>query len=74
MIREALASQADTAIVPAQDLLGLGSEARMNSPGIAKGYAPSQFAVLIETNGHGQESLDYPGIRGRVQGRLGGPE
>ena len=37
MISEALASQADTAIVPAQDLLGLGSEARMNFPGIAKG-------------------------------------
>jgi len=37
MIREVLASQADTAIVPAQDLLGLGSEARMNFPGIAKG-------------------------------------
>jgi 4-alpha-glucanotransferase len=37
MIREALASQADTAIVPAQDLLELGSEARMNSPGTAKG-------------------------------------
>ena len=34
MIREALASQADTAIVPAQDLLELGSEARMNFPGI----------------------------------------
>ena len=37
MIREALASQADTAIIPAQDLLELGSEARMNFPGIAKG-------------------------------------
>jgi hypothetical protein len=37
MIREALTSQSDTAIVPAQDLLELGSEARMNSPGIAKG-------------------------------------
>ena len=37
MIREAMASQADTAIVPAQDLLELGSEARMNFPGIAKG-------------------------------------
>ena len=37
MIREALASQADTAIVPAQDLLELGSEARMNVPGVAKG-------------------------------------
>jgi len=37
MIREALASQADTAITPAQDLLELGSEARMNFPGTAKG-------------------------------------
>jgi 4-alpha-glucanotransferase len=37
MIREALASQADTAIVPAQDLLELGSEARMNFPGIEQG-------------------------------------
>jgi 4-alpha-glucanotransferase len=37
MIREALDSQADTAIIPAQDLLELGSEARMNFPGIAKG-------------------------------------
>lgn len=37
MIREALASQADTAIFPAQDLLELGSEARMNVPGTAKG-------------------------------------
>jgi 4-alpha-glucanotransferase len=37
MIREALASQADITILPAQDLLELGSEARMNIPGIAKG-------------------------------------
>jgi 4-alpha-glucanotransferase len=37
MIGEALASQADTAIIPAQDLLELGSEARMNLPGMAKG-------------------------------------
>jgi 4-alpha-glucanotransferase len=37
IVRAALASQADTAIVPAQDLLELGSEARMNFPGIAIG-------------------------------------
>ena len=37
MIRAALASPANTAIVPAQDLLELGSSARMNFPGIAKG-------------------------------------
>ena len=37
MIRAALASAADTAIIPAQDLLGLGSEARMNRPGTSSG-------------------------------------
>jgi 4-alpha-glucanotransferase len=37
MIRAALASPANTAIIPAQDLLELASQARMNLPGIAKG-------------------------------------
>ncbi|HEY7187895.1 MAG TPA: 4-alpha-glucanotransferase [Vicinamibacterales bacterium] len=36
-IRAVQASVADTAIVPAQDLLGLGNEARFNRPGIASG-------------------------------------
>ena len=36
-IRTVLASVADTAIVPAQDLLGLGSSARMNRPGTMGG-------------------------------------
>ena len=36
-IRAVLASVADTAIIPAQDLLGLGSEARMNRPGTIGG-------------------------------------
>jgi 4-alpha-glucanotransferase len=37
MIRLALASVAAVAIIPMQDILGLGSEARMNIPGKAKG-------------------------------------
>jgi 4-alpha-glucanotransferase len=37
MIREAFASKAETAIIPVQDLLELGSEGRMNFPGIAEG-------------------------------------
>jgi 4-alpha-glucanotransferase len=37
MIRLALMSVADIAIVPVQDLLGLGTEARMNLPGAPKG-------------------------------------
>ncbi len=37
LIRLALASVADTAIIPLQDLLGLGNQARMNLPGSAGG-------------------------------------
>jgi 4-alpha-glucanotransferase len=37
MIRAALASVADTAIIPVQDLLGLDSTARMNLPGTGTG-------------------------------------
>ncbi len=37
MIRACLASQARTAILPAQDLLSLGSEARFNTPGTVAG-------------------------------------
>ncbi len=37
LIRTAFASVATWAIVPAQDLLGLGSEARMNQPGTTSG-------------------------------------
>jgi 4-alpha-glucanotransferase len=37
LIDLALASRADRAIIPAQDVLGVGSEARMNRPGAARG-------------------------------------
>ncbi|HEX3721628.1 MAG TPA: 4-alpha-glucanotransferase, partial [Nitrolancea sp.] len=37
LIRLAYTSVARAAIIPAQDILGLGSEARMNTPGIADG-------------------------------------
>lgn len=37
MIRSVLASVADTAIIPVQEVLGLGSEARMNLPGTSRG-------------------------------------
>lgn len=36
-IRAALASAADTAIIPFQDVLGLDSRSRMNTPGLAEG-------------------------------------
>jgi 4-alpha-glucanotransferase len=59
VIREALASPANCAIVPAQDLLELGSEARMNLPGIAKGNWGwrLQAGVLTEKLTHKLRSL-----------------
>jgi 4-alpha-glucanotransferase len=37
LVREAWASVAQTAIAPMQDFLGLGSEARFNTPGVSEG-------------------------------------
>lgn len=37
MIRELMKSVADTVVIPMQDVLGLGSEARMNTPSVASG-------------------------------------
>ena len=54
LIRLALASVAELAIVPIQDALGLGSEARMNTPGQAGGnwgwrYTPDMLTIeLVE--------------------------
>ena len=44
MIRAALASVARTALFPLQDVLGLGSEARMNRPGKQEGNWTWRFA------------------------------
>lgn len=44
LIRAALASVADTAIIPMQDLLGLGSGARMNLPGRESGNWSFRFS------------------------------
>ena len=43
LLRAAFASVADTAIVPLQDVLGQGSEARMNTPGQAGGNWSYRF-------------------------------
>jgi 4-alpha-glucanotransferase len=37
LLREAWASVAEMAIAPMQDFLALGNEARINTPGVAKG-------------------------------------
>lgn len=43
LIRAACASVADTAIIPLQDVLGLGGEHRMNLPGRGEGYWEWRF-------------------------------
>jgi len=52
MIRLAMGSVANTAILPMQDILGLGQEARMNVPGTTKGnwqwrLLPEQITTTI---------------------------
>ncbi len=52
MIRAVLASVADVAIIPLQDVLGLGSEARMNLPGTLGGnwkwrYLPGALTAAL---------------------------
>lgn len=49
-IRLALMSAADTAIIPMQDVLGLGSEARMNRPGTAQGNWRWRFTFDMLTD------------------------
>ncbi|MBA2668451.1 MAG: 4-alpha-glucanotransferase [Trueperaceae bacterium] len=73
--RVASLSVADIAIAPLQDLLGLGSEARMNTPGVASGnwgwrfaweaipaWLPGQLRELAEVYGRvpGRGAVDTP--------------
>ena len=73
MIRAVEASVADVAIVPAQDLLGLASEARMNTPAIASGNwswrAPEQswtpelaetLAAIVDVTDRDNDPLEQP--------------
>jgi 4-alpha-glucanotransferase len=57
MIRAVMASVADTAIVPLQDVLGLGTEARMNLPGRVSGnwkwrYRPGALTKDLSSRLH----------------------
>ena len=59
-IRAVMASVADTAIVPLQDVLGLGSEARMNLPG-----RPTEQLALAVRGGRAQGGAAGPPERAR---------
>jgi 4-alpha-glucanotransferase len=73
MIRAVLDSPADTALVPLQDVLGLGSEARMNRPGTATGNWVWRFSpgALTDAPAHRLRALTAAAGRLPASGRGG---
>ncbi len=69
LIHTAYGSVADLAIVPVQDVLGLGSEARMNTPGIADGNWRWKLVPGQLEPGAGAMIRDLAGIFGRLPGQ-----
>ena len=65
LIRLAFMSVADTAIVPVQDVLGLGSEARMNTPGTTRGNWKWRLAAGQLTEQHARRLADLGQLYGR---------
>jgi 4-alpha-glucanotransferase len=69
LIRAACASVADTAIYPLQDVLGLGSEHRMNLPGHAEGH----WAWRFEWSQVQPQHAERLAALARIYGRDGTP-
>jgi 4-alpha-glucanotransferase len=66
-IRAVLSSVADTAIVPLQDLLGLGTEARMNLPNSIQGNWSWRFKQDALTEDHSQRLRSMTDTYGRIR-------
>jgi 4-alpha-glucanotransferase len=66
-IRAVLASVADTAILPLQDLLGLGTEARMNLPNSMEGNWTWRFRDEALTDELGERLRDLTETYGRTR-------
>jgi 4-alpha-glucanotransferase len=66
-IRAVLASVADTALVPLQDLLGLGTEGRMNLPNSTRGNWGWRFDAGALTDAHSERLRDLTDTYGRVR-------
>jgi 4-alpha-glucanotransferase len=66
-IRLAMASVADLAIVPAQDLLGAGEESRMNLPSRSKGNWAWRFFPGQLTDQIGERLAQMTRIYHRVE-------
>jgi 4-alpha-glucanotransferase len=59
MIRAVFSSVANTAIVPTQDILGLGNEARMNLPGSPSGHWKWRMRPGALSNDHSKRLLEF---------------
>ncbi len=68
-VRAISASVAQTVIVPLQDVLGLGSEGRMNVPGTRVGNWTWRFRAGSLTDSIGQRLREITRIYGRLPGR-----
>jgi len=66
LVRATIASVAQTAIVPMQDILGLGSEARMNVPGVKDGNWTWRFNWDQVPENLSRDLLKMNGLYGRV--------
>lgn len=67
LIRMALASVADTAIIPMQDYLELGSEARINTPSTLGGNWEWRMETDVCTQELAEEMLNLAQVYGRIQ-------
>jgi len=67
-IRLAFSSVAEIAICPLQDVLGLGTSARMNRPGTLKGNWEWRLEPHALTEKHGKRLRDLTHIYGRLPG------
>ena len=66
MIRLALGSVGDLALIPLQDVLGLGQEARMNYPGKAEGNWEWRFSADMLTHDISARLREITELYGRV--------
>jgi 4-alpha-glucanotransferase len=67
LIRTLYASPANTAIVPVQDILGMGSEGRMNVPGVLQGNWGWRVAPKALTAKHAAHLRELAGATQRLQ-------
>lgn len=66
LVRAALASVSDTCVIPLQDYLGLGKEARMNTPSTLGGNWQWRVQKDVFTTGFAQELHALAALYGRI--------